>query len=434
MIPNEVIYIMNKLEQNGHEAYIVGGAVRNHIMGYPINDWDITTNATPDQIESIFDNTYAVGRAFGTIVVKLTSSYEITTYRSESNYDGRKPGLVAFSSSIRKDLERRDFTMNAMIMDKDGNISDYYNGQDAIAANMIQTVGNPLDRFKEDYLRVYRYIRFTTQYNFTRNDIIDDIICDLPINSNISAERIREEFNKIILSEFPSKGIRHLYDVGLLDYIFPEIIPSVNFDQHSKFHHLNVFDHLLNALDKVPPNLPIRLAALCHDIGKPQTYQLIEGEGRFYGHDKESSKLALSFLKRLKYDNVTMDAVETLISNHMRLLDLENKKSVKKFMTKIGFNLLDSFLDLRKADILSSTTNDTLESIDSMRNKFAEILHEKEPMTVNDLAVNGYDLISIGLVGKEIGKTKDYLLEIVLDDPKMNTKEQLLQCVKMLDR
>lgn len=434
MIPNEVMYIMKELEQNGFDAYIVGGAVRNHIMGYPINDWDITTNARPNQIENIFEDTYAVGKAFGTIVVKLSSNYEITTYRRESNYDGRKPGYVAFSSDIREDLERRDFTMNAMIMDKDGNIYDYYNGQDDIISNMIQTVGNAVDRFTEDYLRVYRYIRFTTQYNFNRNSNIDNIIRNLPINSHISAERIREEFNKILLSDLPSNGIKHLYDVGLLEYIFPEIIPSVNFDQHSKFHHLTVFEHLLKVLDQVPPNLPLRLAALCHDIGKPQTYQLIDGEGRFYGHDKESSKLSLYFLKRLKYDNDTVNVVESLVSNHMRLLDLDNKKSVKKFITKIGVNLLDSFLDLRKADILSSTTNDTLESVESMRIKFNDILQEKEPMTVNDLAVNGYDLMSIGLSGKEIGVTKNYLLEIVLDNPKLNTKERLLQCVKMLDK
>ncbi|WP_240841223.1 CCA tRNA nucleotidyltransferase [Acidaminobacter sp. JC074] len=434
MIPNEVIYILETLERNGFQAYIVGGAVRNHLMGYPIKDWDITTNAIPDQIEALFEHTYAVGKAFGTIVVSLEDDYEVTTYRSESGYDGRKPTHVSFSSDVMEDIKRRDFTMNAMLMDKSGQILDYYKGQEDIKHNMVKTVGHARDRFTEDYLRVYRYIRFTTEYHFDKNPEIDQIIKSMPIHKGISVERIREEFNKILLSDMPSKGIKHLYDTGLLAYILPEILDSVDFDQHSEFHHLTVFDHLMATLNQTPAKLPLRLAALLHDIGKPSTFELIEGRGRFYSHDKASVNLAGKFLKRFKYDNDTCKHVEILISNHMRLLDLDNNKSVKKFMNKIGLDNLSDFLELRKADILSSTTNDSIESVESMKTKFDEIIHEKAPMSVNDLALDGHDLMKLGYKGKEIGELKLLLLDLVLDKPQMNNKESLIEHIKLLNK
>lgn len=429
MIPNDVKYIIKTLQSNNFEAYIVGGAVRNHYMKKPVNDWDITTNATPDIIENLFEHTYAVGKAFGTIVVKLTENYEVTTYREETGYDGRKPQHVQYADTIKKDLERRDFTMNAMYMDLEENIYDLHSGIEAINNKIIETVGNPVDRFIEDYLRVYRYVRFTAQYAFNRNLELDEKILEIPINKHISAERIREEFNKMLLSEKPSDAIIHLNHLNLLEYVFPEIVPCIGFEQHSKFHHLTVFEHLMMAVDHTPRDLIVRLAALCHDIGKPSTFELIDGEGHFYGHDKVSAELTERFLKRLKYDSATIQSVLTLINNHMRLLDTSNKKSVKKFMKKIGLDHLNQFLELRKADILSSKTNDDISSVADMRETFNKIIHEKEPLSVNDLAVNGHDIMSFDIHGKDIGILQKKLLEHVLDHPKENNKKDLINII-----
>lgn len=431
-IPNEVIHILNTLKSNGHEAYIVGGAVRNTVMGLSINDWDITTSAEPDVVECLFKRTTNVGKSFGTIIVHLEMDYEITTFRTESKYDGRKPEIIQYAKSITEDIRRRDFTMNAMYMDDTGTIYDVYNGRDSIQSRTIETVGQPLDRFTEDYLRVYRYVRFTTQYDLKYNPLIDQVIKEMPINTNISFERIREELNKILLSAYPSKGIRHLLNLGLLEYIMPEIIPCVGFDQHSEFHHLDVFDHCLSALDKSNQTLVLRLAALFHDIGKPSTFELIDGVGHFYGHDKASVQLTEIVLKRLKYSNEVIDEVLKLIAHHMRLLDLDNRKSVKKFIRKIGVDSLNNFLDLRRVDILSSTTNDDIISVELMSKVFEEIIHEKHPINVNDLAIDGHALMDLGIVGVEIGRVKEALLEIVLDDPSKNTYETLMKHAKVL--
>jgi len=433
MIPNEVKYIINTLIKNGYTAYIVGGAVRNTVMNRPVKDWDITTSALPSEVEALFDKTYNVGKSFGTIIVKLDQNYEVTTYRTEDEYDGRKPHKIEFSNHVLDDLKRRDFTMNAMIMSLDGKITDYFKGQEDINHKIIQTVGNPIDRFTEDYLRVYRYVRFTNEYDLSLNEAIDKTIIEMPINYNISAERIREEFNKMILSKRPSNAIKHLNKVGLLEYIMPEIISCIGFEQHSKFHHLDVFEHTMKALDETPPELTIRLATLCHDIGKPESFELVDNQGRFYGHDKASVTLADKFLSRLKYDNKIKEDVLLLVGNHMRLLDLDNKKSVKKFIKKIGENRLDAYLQLRRADILSSTTNDTLESVEKMRLCFKSILESKEPISLNDLAINGHDLMSLGYEGKQIGMIKKHLLEIILDKPELNNKESLLKLTKEIN-
>lgn len=429
MIPKNAKYIIETLNKHGYEAYIVGGAVRNYYMNKPVNDWDITTNAKPDIVESLFEKTISVGKAFGTIIVKLDEHYEVTTYRNETSYDGRKPKDVTYSNLIEEDLRRRDFTMNAMYMNLNEEIFDIHHGKDSIKKNIIETVGEPVERFTEDYLRVYRYVRFTCQYQFSTNNTLDNVIQQMPINTMISSERIREEFCKILLSDRPSTGIQHLLHLNLLEYIFPEIIPSVGFNQHSPYHHLTVFDHLMAALDQTPKDLIVRLAALCHDIGKPKTFVLTDGIGHFYGHDKVSVELTKSMLKRLKFDSKTIEDVSSLVQHHMRLLDANNKKSIKKFMNKIGIHRLEWFLDLRKADILSSKTNDDLSSIIKMTEAFQAVLNEKHPLSVKDLAVNGYDLIGLDISGPEIGRILNVLLEHVLEYPENNTTAYLTQLI-----
>lgn len=434
MIPENVMFIMNTIQSHGFEAYIVGGAVRDYHLNRPINDWDITTNALPDVIESMFDQTIAVGKSFGTIIVVMDSKhYEVTTYRTETSYtDGRRPDSVSYSMSLLDDLSRRDFTMNAMVMDSSGQISDYYDGLKDLSRKTLETVGNPKKRFTEDYLRVYRYVRFSCQLEFNSNEKIDSVIKKIPVNTAISFERIQVEFNKILLSKKPSVGINHLKELNLLEYILPGIKETYNFDQHSQYHHLDVYNHLISALDFSSPNIVNRLAALLHDIGKPETFEMIEGQGHFYKHHRTSSTRAEYILKRLKYPKHIIESVCTLIHQHMRLLDLSNDKSTKKFMNKVGYKLLDGYLDLRQADIKSSKTNDDLSTIKDMKETFERIINEKHPMTVNDLDISGFDLIELGYEGRKIGDIKLKLLEHVLEFPKDNVRKILIELISKI--
>lgn len=432
MVPVHVKYIIDLIQKKGYEANVVGGAVRDFYLDLPVNDWDITTNATPDVIESIFERTYSVGKAFGTVVVVLDGNfYEVTTYRTEADYsDGRRPSHIAFSKSLRDDLSRRDFTMNAMVMDKYGNITDYYGGLESLKSKMIHTVGNPLERFKEDYLRVYRYVRFNTQLGFNRNEELDKIILNMPINKRISAERIRIEFNKILLSKKPSQGLRHLRELNLLSHILPGIEKTYDFDQHSSFHHLDVFGHILEVVDHTTCKLDVRLAALFHDIGKPDTFELVNNEGHFYKHHQRSHEMAEVIMRRLKYSNATIKTVLNLIHYHMTMIDETNLKSVKKFISRIGKEHLEDFIDLRKADIQGSITNDDLDSIEVMREAFNFVLNQSHPMTLHDLAISGYDLMELGFKGPIIGEIKHELLDHVLHHHNDNKKEILLKIVK----
>jgi len=435
MIPNDVKYIIERLENNGYEAYVVGGAVRDYYLGKTVNDWDITTDAEPCIVEDLFEKTYAIGRAFGTVVVIINAiAYEVTTYRTESHYsDGRRPDKVLYSKNLKEDLSRRDFTMNAMVMTKTGDFIDLYNGIESLDKQMIQCVGDPIKRFQEDYLRVYRYVRFNTQLGFTKNKELDDVILTIPQNLNISFERIKFELDKILLSENPSRGIRHLRSLGLLKHILPGIEKTYDFDQHCKFHNLNVFDHLMVVLDSSEPNIINRLAALLHDIGKPDTFELSDGEGHFYKHHHVSEQMAELILRRLKYSNNVVHTVLKLIHYHMTLVDTEKKKSVKKFINKIGSDHLDDFLDLRKSDIMGSKINDDLSSIQIMKEAFEKILNENHPMTIHDLDINGHDIMSLGYKGPEIGKIKHYLLDHVLQHHDDNKKTILLEIIKKIE-
>lgn len=428
MLTQDVIYILSKLESAGYEAYVVGGAVRNHILDLPIKDWDITTNALPDQIESLFEQTYDVGKAFGTINVVLNDvNYEVTTYRQDSDYsDGRHPDQVTFSLNLKDDLSRRDFTMNAMVMNSKGQIYDFYNGQDALSKRKVFTVGDAKKRFKEDYLRVYRYVRFTQVLNFNRNNDIDEVIKNLCINKDISFERIQEEFNKIILSQNPSKGLNHLKDLGLLNYIVPGIEKTYDFNQHSKYHHLDVFNHTMSVVDHTQAHLETRLAALLHDIGKPNTFTLENGEGHFYGHHRESMLMAEVILKRLKYPNKTIEMVLHLIHYHMTQLNFTDK-SLRKFIRKIQPEAYFLWSDLRKADILSCKNQESVDDMVSLDQMVTQILKEVPALTVNDLDINGYDLMSLGITGKAIGHIKQQLLDWIDDYPNKNQKEDLME-------
>lgn len=435
-IPSSVKKILNELDSNGYEGYIVGGCVRDSLLGRIPNDWDICTNAKPNEIMDVFKGykTIPTGLEHGTITVVLNDEhFEVTTYRIDGEYsDGRRPDKVEFTDDITKDLSRRDFTINAMAYNEKDGLIDPFNGYKYLTLKHIRCVGNPNERFREDGLRILRAVRFATQLGFKIDFTVSEAICNNKILlKNISQERIREELNKILLSDKPSKGIRLLYELELLNYIIPELIPCVNFNQHNPNHDKDVFEHTLSVVDNIEPKLELRLAALFHDIGKPNTFTIDEkGIGHFYGHHKESERICRDVMSRLKYSNREIEHVSGLVYYHMIRYPHLRSTSAKKFINKVGLEKLDDIFKLFIADRVSSKPPYDFEEIYKLKFECEKVLSEKQPLTIKDLDINGYDLMELGIPqGKEIGTTLNYLLEVVLNNPDLNHKDTLLQIV-----
>lgn len=436
-IPDYVNRIINKLEKAGYEAYIVGGSVRDLLLGRKPHDYDINTDALPEKIEEIFKEyrTLEVGRNFGTIVVvQDEGNIEVTTFRLDGEYlDGRRPENVYFSKKLKDDLSRRDFTINAMAYNERIGVVDYFDGKGYLKHKLIKTVGNPQDRFNEDYLRVIRAIRFATELEFSIEDETYQACKDygkyLP---HISIERVRDEFFKILLSKYPSYGMRLLKDTGILDIILPEIGKSVGFQQHNPNHNKDVFQHTLAVLDNTSPILHLRLSALFHDIGKPDTFTIDEeGIGHFYGHHKLSADMAREILIRWKSPKDLIHKVSILIENHMTQHDNFKEKGLKRLISRVGEEEIFTLLELQKADAIGSNENYDISGLIEREIKINHIINSKEAYEKKQLAIDGRDVIELGYKqGKKIGEILDYLLEQVLENPELNNKETLIKIVK----
>ncbi len=434
-IPEYVNKILYMLEQNGYEAYLVGGCVRDHLINKIPSDYDVATNATPEEIEKIFSSFKIVdiGKRFGTITVVMEEGQvEVTTFRAEEQYiKGRKPSDVKYISSLIEDLKRRDFTINAIAYNPKTGIIDPFDGVNDLRLKTIRCVGDPNERLKEDYLRILRAVRFATQLGFTIDVRTANACAKFSSKlKDISKERIRDEIIKILLSDKPSYGIRLMRDFGILQVIVPEIIPAIGFDQRNPHHDLTVFGHTLEVLDNSPKVLEVRLAALFHDIGKPYTFEVDEnGIGHFYGHEKISAEIAKEVLTRLNFSNELIKNTLVLISGHMNYAKELNKKYVKKQLQKIGYENFNNLIELQIADKLSKKGDKDLSYFDAKRRILREI--EDEPYSRTHLAINGDDLKALGIVeGPLIGEILDYLLEIVIENPKKNNKGELLDIVK----
>lgn len=362
-IPEYINTILYKLEESGHKAYIVGGSVRDLILGKTPHDYDITTSAIPDEIQRIFRDfkTLLIGKQFGTVVVvQETNNTEVTTFRSEGKYlDGRRPSEVFFSEDIYEDLSRRDFTINAIAYNNKEGIIDPFNGQMDIEDRIIRCVGNPMERFREDHLRILRAVRFSSQLGFEIEDDTYSACRELSSSLNgISAERIREELFKIILAENPSHGIRLIRDLNILEIVIPELMDAIGFDQKNPNHDKDVFEHIMCVLDKTPPILSVRLAALFHDIGKPHTLTVDEkGVGHFYGHDKLGAKIAEKILLRLNSSRDLIDEVTTMIKEHMSHHNNMKDRGLKRQISRVGKDHIFNLMELQKADRLCSSDN-----------------------------------------------------------------------------
>lgn len=439
-IPTNANKLIHALQNHGYSAYVVGGCVRDSILGREPHDWDICTSATPDEMLEIFKNEHVIptGLQHGTITVMLDDiGYEVTTFRCDGDYsDGRHPDSVNFTLSLVEDLCRRDFTMNAMAYNDEEGLIDPFGGLYDIEHKIIRCVGNPYDRFNEDGLRIMRALRFASQLNFMlHQDVINAINDSSLINNldNISAERINNELCKILSYNRPS--ILFTYE-KVLCKIIPEFTASIGFDQHNPYHVFSVSGHINAALRTNTSNdLIVKLALFFHDIGKPYSYQ--EGEDgfrHFKGHGGVSAELTDTIMKRLKFDNETRNQVVELVQYHDATFEV-SKKHIKRWLNKIGEVQFRRLLEVRKADIKAQNPTYTKERIDKINNLqilLEEVLQDNECFTLKDLAINGKDLIAIGFhPGKELGETLNYLLQLVIDGVD-NDKEALLTLAKSM--
>ena len=463
-IPYELQKMKSLFEEAGYEAYLVGGAVRDEIMGKGAHDWDVATNAKPEEVMKIFRRVIPTGIKHGTVTVHfMKQSIEVTTFRTESDYsDGRHPDKVEYAGHIEEDLSRRDFTMNAMAANlKDGSIVDPYGGQEDIKKKTIRTVGVPHERFMEDGLRPVRAIRFASQLGFDIEEKTYEDILDAETLGNvakISAERFRDEFCKILLSPVPSVGLRLLEDSGILKIFVPELLEGrgcVQSDERG-FHDFDVLDHNFYACDGAVLRGPmscsergndsdrlliLRLSALLHDVSKPAVKGEKDGKITFYKHDEIGSKATKAILSRLKFPNAQIDTVCHLIKEHMFNYESSwSDAAVRRFVQRVGKENIDSLFDLRLADIYgmhktpvrlhdSSVCGKLLE----LKERVDRVLQEKTAMGLKDLAVSGDDLIKAGIpAGKKLGAILKELFETVTDDPAMNSRDALLGLAKNL--
>lgn len=435
-IPKNVKFIIDTLINNGYEAYIVGGCVRDSILQKHPKDWDITTKANPNKVIKLFDKVVLTGLKHGTVTVMINNEgYEVTTYRTDGEYeDNRHPKEVQFVSSLKEDLARRDFTINAMSYNEKDGLIDYFNGMQDLNDKIIKTVGEPNKRFNEDALRMLRAIRFSAQLDFKIDESVLYTIKDLKDNiKNISKERIREEFNKILLSN-PEK-IEILKECGILEYIISGINEIYEFNQNNPNHIYNLYEHTLVATETIEPILHLRLTMLLHDLGKTKTKTTDEsGISHYYAHPKESLTMAEHILKDLKYDNNIINKILTLIQYHD--CTLESKISVKRMLNKIGEELLRDLIKVQRADILAQNplnSKGRLLNLINVESKLDLILSQSECFSLKDLMINGGDLINIGFnKGKEIGETLKYILELVIENPKLNEREELISIAKKI--
>ena len=436
-IPDDVNCIINKLEEHGYEAYAVGGCVRDILMGRSPKDWDVCTSALPEQMTEVFKGKRIIetGLKHGTITLMIDKNpYEITTYRVDGKYsDNRRPDNVKFVNVLKRDLARRDFTINAMAFNPKTGLVDYYNGQQDLINKKIKCVGNPDKRFREDALRIMRAIRFASELEFTiETDTLESIYNNQPLLRNIAAERTAIEINKLLLGNKPGTTMFQYYRV--LGEIIPEILPMVGFEQNTPYHCYDVFTHSLQSVDNSPTDIKIRLTMLFHDIGKPHCYTEDEnGVGHFYGHPAISVKLAEKILKRLKYDNDTIQTVSELILYHDADIRASHK-NIRKWLNRIGEERYRQLLQVKTADCMAQTYDlreKRRTDIENIIFELDEVIAQQQCFSLKNLAVNGRDLVSSGIPeGVIIGKILNKLLDLVINEEVENNKDQLIDKIK----
>lgn len=426
---------LSALKKSGYSAFLVGGSVRDRLMGRPVHDIDIATNALPQETARVFEKHAVIptGLAHGTVTVLIENTpVEITTFRTESAYsDNRHPDFVSFSKNISDDLSRRDFTMNAIAEDENGALFDPFGGKEDIEKKLIRCVGNAETRFKEDALRILRALRFSAVLSFSIEEETERAIrkCRTLLNK-LSPERIASELSLLLCSDGAA-------DV-LLRYpeFFAEIIPCLKamqgFDQHNEHHCFDVWEHTVNVVRNVRPALHLRLAALFHDCAKPLVFSLDEnGTGHFYSHAPKGAAIAEKELKRLRFDNETTQKVVKLVKIHDSPIEC-SEVTVKKKLNRLGEEMFFDLIRLQRADNLAQSEKFRFrqKNFDYLEETAKKILEKSECFSLKKLDVNGYDMLSLGLCGKEIGAMLNFLVEQVIEGKTANEKPLLLAAAK----
>lgn len=453
-LPKEILDILNQLEKAGYEAYVVGGAVRDVLRDHEPKDWDVATNAKPEQIQEVFKDSYYENR-FGTVTVRLASQepkegrlyepgiheVEVTTYRVDHEYnDQRHPDKVVFTDSLKEDLARRDFTVNAMAMDKQGEVFDPFKGQEDLRRELMKAVNDPHERFQEDALRIIRAVRFAAEIGFDIEEKTRIAIkVHAPLLDKISAERIRDEFVKIIQSTEAARGISYLVELELLKVFLPELVEGVGVDQN-KHHKYQVFEHLLRSLDYAAHkefSLPVRLASLFHDIGKPKSKRGEGEDATFYNHEVIGAKQVETILKRLKFPTNLREKVTLLVRYHQFYYTPEEvtPSSVRRLLKNVGKENIKELIQVREADRIGSGVPKAVPyKLRHLQYMIEQV--QTDPVSVKMLALSGDDLIKELKMksSPKMGLILNSLLAEVLEEPKNNKKDLLLKRAKELDK
>lgn len=451
-IPAGARRIIKQLNEAGYEAYIVGGCVRDCILGKEPCDWDITTSALPEQVKAVFKRTVDTGIKHGTVTVLMRDEgiqqgFEVTTYRIDGVYeDCRHPKQVEFTASLEEDLKRRDFTVNAMAYAPGKGVVDMHGGLDDLKAGIIRCVGEAKERFTEDALRMMRAIRFCAQLDATIEEKTWEAIKELAPNiKHVSAERIRVEMEKLLISDHPYR-FKLFYESGLTQYFFPEWDPAMNTPQENPHHMYNVGEHILHSLESIDTARLkeqygsegytralriLRLTMLLHDIGKPPLKKIDEdGVAHFKGHPRLGAEMAEEILRRLKYDNDTIKHVVRLVENHEDRYPA-TEKNLRRVINRAGEECFPLMFYVHEADCLAQSSfnrEEKLERIEQLRVLYETILEKKQCINIKDLAVSGRDLMAAGISpGPEMGRILEAMLDDVLDDPEHNDKKYLLE-------
>lgn len=435
-IPTPAEKILQTLDEHGYEAYVVGGCVRDSVLGRNPHDWDITTSASPEQVKEIFDRTIDTGIQHGTVTVMIDrEGYEVTTYRIDGEYeDGRHPKEVCFTSSLEEDLKRRDFTMNAMAYNPSKGLVDLFGGMDDMENHVIRCVGDPMERFQEDALRIMRAVRFSAQLGFAIDDSTRQAITALAPNLKyVSAERIQAELVKLLTSPHPDY-FRVAYETGITREFLPEFDACMETEQNTPHHCYTVGEHILHSTLNVPADKVLRLTMLFHDIAKPLMKTTDEnGCDHFKKHAEKGESVVKGILRRLKFDNDTIDKVTRLVRWHDERPE-PSMKAVRRAVNRIGEDIFSMYLVVRKADLLAQSTyrrEEKLEHLMKVEECYNQIREEAQCVSMKSLAVSGRDLIQAGFKpGPEMGQLLNRMLDHVLEVPEDNTKEKLMAFIK----
>lgn len=439
-VPEKAARVLSVLQEHGYEAYVVGGCVRDSILGRDPHDWDITTSAKPEQVKELFPHTIDTGLQHGTVTVMIDrEGFEVTTYRIDGEYvDGRHPAEVIFTPELKEDLRRRDFTINAMAYNDTEGLVDIFGGMEDIQKKRIRCVGSAMERFGEDALRILRAIRFSAQLGYDIDPETREGIRALAGNlSKISAERIREELVKLLVSPHPDY-LRMAWEDGITRIVLPEFDKCMETEQVNPHHCYSVGEHILVSLQHAPAKKEVRLAMLFHDIGKPEALTVDEnGVSHFYRHPEIGEKMAVTIMNRLRFDNDTIAGVRRLVKYH----DYGNEsrpdmRTVRRAVSKIGNEAFPDLFDVKYADFMAQSTyqrEEKLERLGLWRELYQQIEEQGQCTSLKMLQINGSDLIRMGIQpGKQIGEILGQLLEEVIEEPERNQKEYLTERVRKI--